>query len=238
VPVALAARVATWDTELELLLAELARQRDRGSSGGVVEMPGRLSVSQLVLLRGDPAELARSLRRPLPRKPAPLARRGTRFHLWLEARWGQQRLLDVDELPGAADDTAEPDADLVALQEAFDASEWATRVPAEVELPFDLVVDGLLLRGRCDAVFTDAPDGLVDVVDWKTGPPRTGPDATAAAVQLAVYRLAWHHLTGQPLDRIRASFHHVAANVTVRPADLLDEAGLTALIRSVPPAGS
>jgi hypothetical protein len=30
----------------------------------------------------------------------------------------------------------------------------------------------------------------------------------------------------------------VAANVTVRPADLLDEAGLTALIRSVPPAGS
>jgi DNA helicase-2/ATP-dependent DNA helicase PcrA len=238
VPATLAARVATWDTELELLLAELARQRDRGSSGGVVEMPGRLSVSPLVLLRGDPAELARSLRRPLPRKPAPLARRGTRFHLWLEARWGQQRLLDVDELPGAADDTAEPDADLVALQEAFDASEWATRVPAEVELPFDLVVDGLLLRGRCDAVFTDAPDGLVDVVDWKTGPPRTGPDATAAAVQLAVYRLAWHHLTGQPLDRIRASFHHVAANVTVRPADLLDEAGLTALIRSVPPAGS
>ena len=234
VPATLAARVATWDTELELLLAELARQRDRGSSGGVVEMPGRLSVSQLVLLRGDPAELARSLRRPLPRKPAPLARRGTRFHLWLEARWGQQRLLDVDELPGAADDTAAPDADLVALQQAFDASEWATRVPAEVELPFDLVVDGLLLRGRCDAVFTDAPDGLVDVVDWKTGPPRTGADATAAAVQLAVYRLAWHHLTGEPLDRIRASFHHVAANVTVRPADLLDEPGLTALIRSVP----
>jgi DNA helicase-2/ATP-dependent DNA helicase PcrA len=234
VPAALAARVATWDTELELLLAELARQRDRGSTGGVVEMPGRLSVSQLVLLRGDPAELARSLRRPLPRKPAPLARRGTRFHLWLEARWGQQRLLDVDELPGAADESAEPDADLVALQRAFEASEWAARVPAEVELPFDLVVDGLLLRGRCDAVFTDAPDGLVDVVDWKTGPPRTGADATAAAVQLAVYRLAWHHLTGEPLDRIRASFHHVAANVTVRPADLLDEPGLTALIRSVP----
>jgi len=59
-------------------------------------------------------------------------------------------------------------------------------------------------------------------------------NATAAAVQLAVYRLAWHHLTGEPLDRIRASFHHVAANVTVRPADLLDEPGLTALIRSVP----
>jgi DNA helicase-2/ATP-dependent DNA helicase PcrA len=234
VPARIAPRVAGWDSELELLLAELARQRDRGASAGVVEMPARLSVSQLVMLRGDPAELARSLRRPLPRKPAPLARRGTRFHLWLEARWGQQRLLDVDELPGAADDTAAPDADLIALQEAFDVSEWAARVPAEVELPFDLVVDGLLLRGRCDAVFTDAPDGQVDVVDWKTGPPKSGADAAAAAVQLAVYRLAWHHLTGDPLGRIRASFHHVAANVTVRPADLLDEAALVDLIRSVP----
>jgi DNA helicase-2/ATP-dependent DNA helicase PcrA len=232
-------QVDAWDAELELLLAELDRQRLRSGADAVVELPARLSVSQLVVLRRDPAELARSLRRPLPRRPAPLARRGTRFHLWLEARWGQQRLLDVDELPGAADETAAPDDDLLALQEAFEASEWATRTPTEVELPFDMVVDGLLLRGRCDAVFTDAPDGLVDVVDWKTGPPRTGTEAAAAAVQLAVYRLAWHHLTGTPLDRIRAAFHHVAAGVTVRPADLLDEEQLGALIRTVPdrPAG-
>ncbi len=227
-------RVEAWDDELELLLAELERHRARSGADPVVELPSRLSVSQLVLLRRDPGELARSLRRPLPRRPAPLARRGTRFHLWLEARWGQQRLLDVDELPGAADETAAPDDDLVALQEAFERSEWAGRSPAEVELPFDLVVDGLLLRGRCDAVFTDAPDGMVDVVDWKTGAPRTGAEGTAAAVQLAVYRLAWHHLTGTPLDRIRAAFHHVATEVTVRPADLLDEDQLVALIRSIP----
>ena len=99
-----------------------------------------------------------------------------------------------------------------------------------------MVVDGLLLRGRCDAVFTDAADGTADVVDWKTGPPKSGAEATAAAVQLAVYRLAWHHLTGVPLDSPRAAFHHVAANVTVRPADVLDEAGLVDLIRSVPVA--
>jgi DNA helicase-2/ATP-dependent DNA helicase PcrA len=196
-----------------------------------------LSVSQLVELSRDPAELARQIRRPLPRKPAPQARRGTRFHLWLEQRWGQQRLLDVDELPGAADDTAEPDADLLALQEAFQASRWARRVPAEVEFPFDIVVDGLLLRGRCDAVFTDADDGMVDVVDWKTGRPPSGAEAAAAAVQLAVYRLAWHHLSGTPLDRIRAGFHYVAAGRTVHPADLLDETGLLALVRTVEPAG-
>ena len=205
----------------------------------MVELPGRLSVSQLVELRRDPVRLARSLRRPLPRQPAPQARRGTRFHLWLEQLWGQQRLIDVDELPGSADESAEPDDDLVALQDAFRRSEWASRVPAEVEFPFDVVVDGLTLRGRCDAVFTDATDGdggLVDVVDWKTGRPPTGDEAVAAAVQLAVYRLAWHHVTGTPLDRIRAAFHYVAHEQTVRPADLLDHDGVVALLRSVPAA--
>jgi DNA helicase-2/ATP-dependent DNA helicase PcrA len=228
-------QVAEWDRELELLLAELARTRRR-DEGPVVELPGRLSVSQLVELRRNPVRLARSLRRPLPRQPAPQARRGTRFHLWLEQLWGQQRLIDVDELPGSADESAEPDDDLVALQEAFRRSEWASRVPAEVELPFDVLVDGLTLRGRCDAVFTDAPDGMVDVVDWKTGRPPTGDEADAAAVQLAVYRLAWHHVTGTPLDRIRAAFHYVAHGQTVRPADLLEHDGIVALLRSVPAA--
>jgi DNA helicase-2/ATP-dependent DNA helicase PcrA len=227
-------QVLAWRDESDLLLAELARTRARRSA--TVELPRHLSVSQLVELRRDPAELARQIRRPLPRRPAPQARRGTRFHLWLEQRWGQQRLLDVDELPGAADDTAAPDADLVALQEAFQASEWWSREPADIEFPFDLVVDGLLLRGRCDAVFTDDPDGLVDVVDWKTGRPKSGVDAEVAAVQLAVYRLAWHHLSGVPIESIRAAFHYVGANRTVRPADLLGHDELVALVRSVPPS--
>jgi len=108
-------------------------------------------------------------------------------------------------------------------------------VPTDVEFPFDIVVDGLVLRGRCDAVFTDA-DGMVDVIDWKTGRPKTGVDAEIASVQLAVYRLAWHYLTGVPLERIRAGFHYVGANVTVRPDTLLDHDALVALVRSVPAA--
>jgi DNA helicase II / ATP-dependent DNA helicase PcrA len=225
--------VVAWSKEADLLLDELARARLRRAP--TVELPSHLSVSQLVELRRDPAELARQIRRPLPRRPALTARRGTRFHLWLEQRWGQQRLLDVDELPGAADDTADPDADLLALQDGFQASQWWSRVPTDVEFPFDLVVDGLVLRGRCDAVFTDA-DGMVDVVDWKTGRPKSGADAEVASVQLAVYRLAWHHLSGVPLDRIRASFHYVGANRTVRPDELLDHDALVALVRSVPAA--
>ena len=168
-------QVVAWREEARPA-ARRARPHARSGGSPTVELPSHLSVSQLVELRRDPAELARQIRRPLPRQPALTARRGTRFHLWLEQRWGQQRLLDVDELPGAADDTADPDADLLALQEAFQASEWWARVPTDVEFPFDIVVDGLLLRGRCDAVFTDA-DGMVDVVDWKTGQPKSGADA-------------------------------------------------------------
>ncbi len=52
----------------------------------------------------------------------------------------------------------------------------------------------------------------------------------AAAVQLAAYRLGWSRLAGVPVERVSAGFHHVAAGITVRPVDLLDEAGLLALV--------
>ena len=69
-------------------------------------LPAQLSVSQLVELAADPAGLARRLRRPLPLPPNPHARRGTAFHAWLEQRFGAAQLLDLDELPGAADEGA------------------------------------------------------------------------------------------------------------------------------------
>jgi DNA helicase-2/ATP-dependent DNA helicase PcrA len=36
------------------------------------------------------------------------------------------------------------------------------------------------------------------------------------------------------VDRVRAAFHYVRHDQTVRPADLLDEAGLAALIEAIP----
>jgi DNA helicase-2/ATP-dependent DNA helicase PcrA len=186
-------------------------------------------VSELVTLRRDPAELARRLRRPMPAAPAPLARRGTAFHAWLEERFGASRLLDLDELPGSGDATAVPDGALTELQQAFLASPWADRQPVEVEVPFETPLGPLTLRGRIDAVFGTA-DGGFEVVDWKTGPPPSGAELASVAVQLAAYRLGWARLTGVPVERVSAGFHHVAAGVTVRPVDLLDEAGLVALV--------
>ncbi|MFY1690007.1 ATP-dependent helicase [Plantactinospora sp. WMMB782] len=227
-----AAAAAAWRREAELLLAERDMLADR--TGPVeVALPGHLSVSQLVTLRRDPAALARTLRRPMPRRPEPYSRRGTAFHAWLEQRYGISRLLDVDELPGAADSDAAPDEALAELQERFLASEWAERTPVEVEVPFATSIGGLLVRGRMDAVFT-LPGGRYDVVDWKTGRQPTGVEAEAAAVQLAAYRLAWAELAEVPVDRVRAAFHYVRDNVTVRPADLLDADGLAALVARVP----
>ena len=75
------------------------------------------------------------------------------------------------------------------------------------------------------------------MVDWKTGqPPRSQPEKDAVAVQLAAYRLAWSALADIPLGRVRAAFYYVRRDHTVRPADLLDEAGLVALINRVPVA--
>jgi DNA helicase-2/ATP-dependent DNA helicase PcrA len=226
------AQAAAWGHEVDMLLAERDRQARRDEPIDIA-LPGHLSVSQLVTLRRDPQGLARQLRRPMPSRPDPYSRRGTAFHLWLEQRFGAGRLLDVDELPGAADEGAAPDEALAELQERFLASEWADRTPVEVEAPFATVVAGIVVRGRMDAVFAD-PGGRYDVVDWKTGRQPSGVEAQAAAVQLAAYRLAWAELAGVPVEHVRAAFHYVREGVTVRPADLLDAAGLAALLNSVP----
>ena len=229
--------VAAWAGDTDLLLAE---REERRADLSAVTLPGRITVSSLVTMAADPAELAREIRRPMPRPPAPQARRGSAFHGWLEERFGQQRLLDPADLLGAADEPAsDGDAsDLASLREHFEAGEWGSRWPLEVEVPFEMLIAGRSVRGRIDAVFADAPDGRYDLVDWKTGqPPEGDHDRRAAAVQLAAYRLAWAGLAGVPVDQVRAAFYYVRHDLTLRPGDLLDQAGLTALIESIPLRG-
>src|SRR6185437_10830408 len=228
------ALTAAWDLDAGLLLAERAQRRGEGPTQ--VTLPARLSVSALVSLARDPDELARQVRRPMPRPPASQARRGTAFHQWLEQRFGQQLLIDDNALFGAEEDEeATAGGDLAALQARFEQGEWADRWPRAVEVPFETLIGDRLVRGRIDAVFSDAPGGGYDVVDWKTGrPPSSAAERHAVAVQLAAYRLAWAALTGVPVTEVRAAFYYVAHDQTVRPTDLLDESGLAALINQVP----
>ncbi|WP_421743684.1 UvrD-helicase domain-containing protein [Cellulomonas sp.] len=221
-----------WDVLAERLLAERERAR---TPSGEVELPAHLSASALVRLEGDPAEFAQHLRRPVPAEPSPQARRGTRFHAWVEGWYGSASLVDVDALPGADDDSAVLDLDERALREAFLATEWANRSPVAVEVDIEISVDGYVLRSRIDAVFPDPAigdgEGGVVVVDWKTGaPPKDEAARASRELQLAVYRLAWSRWTGTPLDHVRAAFCYVGAGVTVYPERLLDETEIAELL--------
>ena len=222
-----------WTADVTTLLAERAAR-----SGPVldVELPGTVSVTSLVDLADDPAELARRLSRPLPAEPAGRLRRGSEFHAWLENRFRGDALLDLRDLPGAGDAWVGEDPELEDLKRRFLDSAWADRVPIDVEVPFATRIAGMGVRGRVDAIFAD-PDGGVTVVDWKTGRPPGRQEP--AAVQLACYRLAMAELLDLPLVRVRAAFHYVRTGTTVAPADLLDAAGIGTLIaaRTVAPVG-
>ena len=204
-----------WAADVDALLAE----RDRGTERASLALPQHLSVSDLVELGRDPEGVVQRLARRLPARPDPHADLGTAFHGWVQRFYGADRLFDVDDLPGAVDaEVTGADADrLEQLKAAFSASRWAARTPVEVEVPFEMAIADTLVRGRIDAVFADA-DGAATVVDWKTGHPPASPEALReAAIQLAVYRLAWAGLAGCRVSSVRAAFHYVASGLTVEP---------------------
>src|SRR4029077_5018439 len=66
------ALVEAWRRDTELLLAE--REEWRAEAASAVWLPPRLSVSSLVMMARDPAELARQSLLPMPRPPAPAGR--------------------------------------------------------------------------------------------------------------------------------------------------------------------
>ncbi|MGX1776296.1 UvrD-helicase domain-containing protein [Nocardia brasiliensis] len=233
-----------WAADVAALLAEFEAEQ---SAAEEVELPGQIAATALVELRADPRKLAARLRRPLPFPPSPLARRGTAFHAWVQRWFGADRLLGLDELPGASDGGPADDVDkeLTAMQDAFLNSSWANRSPLEVEIAFETSIAGTVIRGRMDAVFVEPGGGWI-VVDWKTGAEPTPAEEPAVAMQLAVYRLAWARLMaareGRPeqemLGRIGAAFHYVRTGRTIAPATLAGPAELAELIRTAAPTGS
>ena len=231
--------VGSQNKEMEdlLLAAQLViREISERNKEVTVFLPAHLSVSGLMAFAKSTDEFAARLRRPLPFKPDPIARRGTAFHTWLEERFADAiPLIGEEELPGAADEGALDDSALEKLKEKWLRSEWANRSPYLVEVPFERNVAGTIIRGRMDAVY-QSDDGSFDVVDWKTGSAKSGEELVNAAIQLAVYRLAWAEIAGVSLDRVRAAFHYVGSEETVRPSDLLDHDGLLKLITSLPVA--
>ncbi|MFF1515972.1 UvrD-helicase domain-containing protein [Streptomyces sp. NPDC058305] len=223
--------LASWDRDLDALTGELLRAR---ASVTDVPLPASLTASQLLRLASDPDAFAQELARPMPRPPQPAARRGTRFHAWVESRFEALRLpmLEPDELPGSDAEIAD-ERDLEALKDAFERTPYAHRTPYRVEAPFQLAIAGRVVRGRIDAVYKDGDgDGTTyEIVDWKTSRERT-----ADPLQLAVYRLAWAERQGVPLEAVTAAFVYVRGGEVVRPGRLLDRAALERLLTEDPAA--
>ena len=211
----------SWISDAQALIAEV---KNRNSPTIEVELPARISTSTLVALHENPEALALAIRRPIPRSQDPYSRRGTQFHAWVEKQFSAMTLFDDIDLDYF--DPIEEDGKLEDLKKAWQSSAYANRTPAAIEVPFESVVAGILIRGRIDAVY-ETPDGF-EVVDWKTGSKQLG---ESAAIQLAMYRLAWARLKKIDVSKVSAAFHYVPTSVTDRRADLLDESALVALIQ-------
>lgn len=220
--------IASWDRDLTALTAEL--HRSRATTRDVV-LPAYLSASQVLRLAADPDGFAKELARPMPKPPQPAARRGTRFHAWVESRFEELPLplLGPDELPGGEEFAGEPEIvderDLDALKEAFGRTPYAHRTPYRVEIPVHLSLAGRVVRGRIDAVYRDPDSGAYEIVDWKTSRLRT-----ADPLQLAIYRLAWAEQHGLAPEEVAAAFVYVRTGEVVRPARLPGRAELEALL--------
>ena len=226
-----------WDRDAGLLLAERAQRRGDGATQ--VPLPARLSVSSLVALARDPAELARQVRRPMPRPPASQARRGTAFHQWLEQRYGQQLLIDDSALFGPEEDnTRGRRAGTATWPRSGRGSSTASGPSAGRRRsrcrsrPWSATGWSAAGSTRCSPTRPGA------ATTWSTGRPagRPVPRPNGARCPSSSRPTAWpgRRWPGCRWRQVRAAFYYVAHDQTVRPADLLDEAGLAALIEQVP----
>ncbi|MEV7087184.1 ATP-dependent DNA helicase [Streptomyces sp. NPDC093085] len=255
--------LASWDRDLDALAGELARAR---ATVREVPVPHSLTASQLLRLAADPDGFAEELARPMPRPPQPAARRGTRFHAWVESRFEELPLpmLGPDELPGGHEDEPEiaDERDLAALKEAFERTPYARRTPYRVEAPFHLTLAGRVIRGRIDAVYrtpvappADGDPGEADPGRADTAGPgappagggaytyeivdwKTSRTRTADPLQLAVYRLAWAEQHGIPPEDVTATFLYVRTGEAVRPQRLPGRPELERLLTADKEAGT
>ncbi|MGW4203997.1 UvrD-helicase domain-containing protein [Streptomyces sp. NPDC004726] len=254
--------IASWDRDLDALAGELRRSR---ATVRDVVVPASLTASQLMRLAADPDGFAQELARPMPHPPQPSARRGTRFHAWVESRFEELPLplLGPDELPGGdtVTDVAEieDERDLAALKEAFERTPYARRTPYQVESPFQITLAGRVIRGRIDAVYrtsaaTPASDSASgnESESGNDSDPGTDPRApetyeivdwktsraiSADPLQLAVYRLAWAEQRGVPLEAVDAAFVFVRSGEVVRPSFLPGREALERILLGQPASG-
>jgi DNA helicase-2/ATP-dependent DNA helicase PcrA len=212
--------VNSWREDAQAIIKESTEYRNVGS---LIPRPVRMSPSAIIAMKKDPESFARNVRRPMPRARDEYSSRGTAFHLWVEKHLSGNSIFDDEDF-----DLLQPieeDRTLEELKAKWLTSEWADRAAYAVEVPFETVIAGTLVRGRIDAIYK-TEQGF-EVVDWKTGASVLNEDS---AIQLALYRLAWAKLADVPVEAVSAAFHYVPTGQTDRRSNLMSEAELIQLL--------
>lgn len=212
----------SWIEDARAIVTEL---KESQSSLIEIPRPSRMSPSAIIAMKKNPEEFAKAIRRPMPRARDQYSDRGTAFHLWVEKHLTGAQLFDDGDFDLLA--PIEEDRTLEQLKEKWLASEYGSKTVHQVEVPFETMIAGVLVRGRIDAIYKT--DTGFEVVDWKTGSRTLDDDS---AIQLAIYRLAWAKLAEVPIESVSAAFHYVPTSITDRRANLKSEAELIQLLES------
>ncbi|MCX7521946.1 ATP-dependent DNA helicase [Microbacterium sp. STN6] len=229
---AVAGQGGAWQRDVDLLLEE---RRQRMRPAATVSLPVRVPASRFKDYVHDPAEVAASLRRPMPERPYRATRLGTLFHSWVEQRSGAgagpDGLLDASEALDAWATERDDGGMLVEQHEAqrldelkatFERSRWAELKPVEVEREIHLPFADRIVICKIDAVY--AENGRYQVVDWKTGKaPTDAADLERRQLQLALYRLAYSRWAGIDSSLIDAYFYFVSDDTVIEPTRVFDE---------------
>ena len=208
-------------------------------SFGTASAPRALPVSAFSLLARCARQFHWTHIRPMPQRASAASVIGTRVHTWIEAHGArlqldqrQPSLFDSSDLtiaptslqagtrisPSRAESPGRLQADSSAAAsvvsgfgQSFLASRFGSTAPLHVELPITLDADGLLVRGRIDAVYGDpitdhgtAGAGTLHIVDFKTG--RMPLDADPGSpIQLDLYGLAAQQRMGSDFRSVSTS---------------------------------
>ncbi len=223
-----------WDDDISLLI----RERDARGVDTLLPAPRRIAASKFKDFVSNPVDVAADMRRPMPQQPYRATILGTVFHEWVERRAGLASTTPGDlleALENGDDDELirEGPIDrekLASLQATFLASEWGELKPIDVEREIHIVIAGVTVVCKIDAVYRRTHDDgreRIEIVDWKTGlPPQDDADYELKQTQLALYRLAYAKWADIDPESIDAAFYFVADNVILRPERLSSESEL------------
>ena len=145
---------------------------------------------------------------PLPRRFSAAARRGTDIHRRIELHnLGAVPLTE----PADVADVADADAPTGVGSggpgpfEVFMESRFASMMPRLTEAPFEISLDrGVRVRGRIDAVYVE--HDRWEIVDFKSGRPRTDP---GLKVQLETYAVAMDRIHDIGTDPLTVTFAYL-----------------------------